>query len=216
MISVIEGRIFEINVSKVVIMIENGLGYECRLSLETYNYLYDATKGAQAFKKMTVYIENVYRDNDIPIMIAFSTILERQLFRNLRKIHGVGLNVAISILSGLGTHNLMVAAQAQSEATYRAIKGIGTQISKQLDFEGKKILLGIDNVLIPRLEKVALNQSSQFTTAVLEFSEDYIDAVLGLVALGWSKRTAEADVTKANKSNPGMNASQIIKHCLTK
>ena len=74
MISVIEGRVFDINVSRVVLMTENGLGYECRLSLETYNYLHDATSGAMSFRKMIVYIENIHRDNDTPIMVAFSNV----------------------------------------------------------------------------------------------------------------------------------------------
>ena len=177
MISYVNGQIAELNPALVVIE-TNGVGYGLLISLSTYS----AIQGKQTAK---LYIESVYVRDDNPKYYGFANTEERELFRELISVSGVGGGSALLMLSALSALEIAGAINTANVALLKSIKGIGEKTAQRIviDLKGKmgKHEGGISQIVNPSYNK----------------NKDV--ALMALVTLGFPKLVAEKAIEKAIK-----------------
>lgn len=105
----------------------NGVGYEIEAPMST---IYDLPNEAGA-AEVALYIHLVVRE-DAQLLYGFSDRNQRQLFRNLLKISGVGPRVALAILSTLTTSEFIVCIQHEDAVTLTRVPGIGKKTAERI------------------------------------------------------------------------------------
>ena len=164
----------------------NGVGYEVQVPMSTFYNL--PARG----DKVSLLTHFVVRE-DAHTLYGFETAGEREAFRQLIKISGVGPRTALAVLSGMGVGDLAQAVTLQQSGRLIKVPGIGKKTAERLllELKGK---LGPD-IGVP-------------TTAA---NSDEADILQALVALGYSDKEAGA----ALKALPsGVGVSEGIKQAL--
>lgn len=192
MINHLEGTVAEKTPAHVVIDC-GGVGYVLMISLSTFSKLPESGK-------CKVYTEQLFVRDDLPRMYGFSDKTERQLFRLLTSVSGVGGTSAILMLSSLSPHDIEQAINTGNVATLRSVKGIGEKTAQRIivDLKGK-------------MGKAAL--SSDFFVGGNNKTRD--EALTALVMLGFAKNTAEKALEKSIKTEGNdSSVEQLIKAAL--
>jgi Holliday junction DNA helicase RuvA len=177
MISYINGQIAELNPAYAVIE-SNGVGYGLLISLTTYT----AVQGKTSAK---LFVESVYVRDDNPRYYGFADSEERELFRKLISVSGVGGGSALLMLSSLSPVEIAGAINTANVTMLKSIKGIGEKTAQRIvvDLKGKmgKHEGGISQIL---------------TTS---YNKNKDEALMALMTLGFPKMTAEKAIEKAIK-----------------
>ena len=164
----------------------NGVGYEVQVPMSTFYNL--PAKGAA----VSLLTHLVVRE-DAQILYGFETSTEREAFRQLIRISGVGPRTALAVLSGMGVADLAQAVTLQQVGRLIKVPGIGKKTAERL-------LLELKGKLGPDIGMPAGAANS-----------DEADILQALVALGYSDREAGA----AQKALPaGVGVSEGIKLAL--
>lgn len=194
MISYINGQVAELNPAYAVIE-SNGVGYGLLISLTTYTNI-------QGKASAKLYVESVYVRDDNPRYYGFSDIEERELFRKLISVSGVGGGSALLMLSSLSPVEIAGAINTANVTMLKSIKGVGEKTAQRIvvDLKGKmgKHEGGISQIL---------------TTS---YNKNKDEALMALMTLGFPKMTAEKAIEKAIKQQ-GVgtdNVEQLIKSAL--
>lgn len=194
MISYVNGQISELNPAMAVIE-ANGVGYGLLISLNTYTHLL-----GKATAKL--FVESVYVRDDNPRYYGFSDIDERELFRKLISVSGVGGGSAMLMLSSLSATEIAGAINTANVAMLKSIKGIGEKTAQRIvvDLKGKlgKHEGGISQILTPT------------------YNKNREEALMALVTLGFPKQAAEKAIEKSIKQQgvSTENVEQLIKSAL--
>jgi holliday junction DNA helicase RuvA len=163
-----------------------GVGYELDVPMSTF---YNLPGLGERVSLLTHFVVR----EDAQLLFGFLTAAERQTFRELIKISGVGPRMALALLSGMSVDELSAAISRQDAARLTKVPGIGKKTAERL-------LLELKGKLGPDLAAPA--------TLVDDAHGDIVQA---LVALGYSDKEAQA----ALKSLPaGVGVSEGIKHAL--
>jgi Holliday junction DNA helicase RuvA len=177
MIDFIKGRIAEKNPAFVVLEAGN-IGYSLNISLNTYTKLADAAE-------CKLYVEQVFVRDDNPKHYGFFDVDERDIFRKVISVSGVGGSSAMLMLSSLSAAEIAGAVNTANVALLKSIKGIGEKTAQRIvvDLKGKlgKHEGGISQIL---------------TTS---YNKNRDEALLALVALGFARNMAEKAIEKAVK-----------------
>ncbi len=177
MISYINGQIAELNPAYAVVE-SNGVGYGLLISLTTYT----AIQGKTSAK---LFVESVYVRDDNPRYYGFADSEERELFRKLISVSGVGGGSALLMLSSLSPVEIAGAINTANVTMLKSIKGIGEKTAQRIvvDLKGKmgKHEGGISQIL---------------TTS---YNKNKDEALMALMTLGFPKMTAEKAIEKAIK-----------------
>lgn len=188
MIGQLRGRLIEKNPTEVVIDC-GGVGYEVRISLNTFSAL-----GQEELA--VLYTKLVVRE-DAQILYGFAEKLEREMFNHLISVSGIGPNTAMIMLSSLVPSEIAAAIQNEDVKTIQGIKGIGAKTAQRVivDLKGKmlKMSFSTENIFTP-------NNTNQF------------DALTALVSLGFDKKQAEKAVDKVSTGEE--TVEQLIKSAL--
>jgi Holliday junction DNA helicase RuvA len=107
-----------------------GVGYECEAPLSTFYKLPEAGQG------VTVHTHLIVRE-DAQILVAFSSQAEKDLFRQLIKLSGVGPKSALTILSGISVDDFWDTVRAQDSVKLTRLPGIGKKTAERLVLELK-------------------------------------------------------------------------------
>ena len=147
-------------------------------------------------QQATVFAHLVVRE-DAQTLYGFARREDRNLFRVLLRVRGVGPGMALGILSGLGPADLVAAVQREDLSAFTAVKGVGKKTAEQLmlDLRDKAPLLA-------SLAGGAIAAPAQQTPAPAEASVQ-ADAVSALVSIGYSEKEAVKAVDKALKHLDG-------------
>ncbi len=191
MFSYIEGKIADKNPACVVIDV-NGIGYNIHISLNTYTRIQDKDR----CKLLTHFI---VRD-DAHILYGFSEESERNLFRKLISVSGVGSNTAILILSSMTTEELNEAIVSGNISALKSVKGIGSKTAQRIivDLKDK---LEKEGISIEKLDLVHNTKKDE--------------ALSGLTVLGFSKGLAEKALNKIIKEEGvSLPVEELIKKAL--
>ena len=131
----------------------NGVGYEVSVPMSTFYNL------PAAGEKITLLTHFVVRE-DAQLLYGFGSTEERELFRQLIKISGVGARTALSLLSGLSVADLSQAVTLQEPARLTRIPGVGKKTAERLLLELKGKLgadLGAAGGAVPDVNTDILN-----------------------------------------------------------
>ena len=192
MIDYIKGTIVEITPTDVVLEC-HGIGYRILISLQTY----EALNGQSESK---VYIHHYLREDE-ELYYGFSSKDERELFRLLIGVSGIGASTARMMLSSLTSDEIRNAILAEDINKIKSIKGIGLKSAQRLILELK--------------DKVVKGAGSENTTIFSTGSNPAVEeAVTALVMLGFTKANVNKVVTAVLKDSPGASLEDIIKQSL--
>lgn len=192
MIDYIKGQIIELSPTEVTLE-TYGIGYRILISLQTY-------EGLNGRKDTTVYIHHYLREDE-ELYYGFATKDERELFRLLIGVSGIGASTARMMLSSLNADEIRNAILAEDINKIKSIKGIGLKSAQRLILELKDKVVkgaGTDNGAL-------FSSSSNASTD---------EAVTALVMLGFTKANVTKAVTAVLKDNPGASLEEIIKQSL--
>ena len=186
LINYIKGHITLRNPAYIIIE-SNGIGYGLYVSLNTFTKL-----GEQ--KEAQLFIESVYVRDDNPRYYGFADEEERELFRKLISVSGVGGSSALLMLSSLSAPEIAGAINTANVTMLKSIKGIGDKTAQRIvvDLKGKmgKHEGGISQIL---------------TTS---YNKNRDEALMALVTLGFPKVSAEKALEKAIKQQ-GISTDQV-------
>jgi Holliday junction DNA helicase RuvA len=129
MIGKLTGTLLEKNPPQIVIDC-HGVGYEVDVPMSTFYHL--PPNG----ERVALLTHFVVRE-DAQILYGFATVAEREAFRQLIKISGVGPRTALGVLSGMSVHDLAQAVTAQEVGRLVKVPGIGKKTAERLLLELK-------------------------------------------------------------------------------
>jgi Holliday junction DNA helicase RuvA len=152
----------------------NGVGYEVDVPMSTFYNL-------PALGEKTSLLTHFVVREDAQILYGFGTASEREAFRQLVKISGVGPRTALSVLSGMSVADLAQAVTAQESGRIVKVPGIGKKTAERLllELKGK---LGADLPLLGTANAVG-EAASDIQQALMALGYSEKDAALALKAL---------------------------------
>jgi len=187
----IKGRLTEKNPTYAVIE-ANGIGYVLNISLHTYTQLKEE-------EDCMLLVHLVVRE-DAMVLYGFADAGERDLFRHLISVSGVGPNTARMILSSIPPSEIAQAIVQGNAPLLQSIKGIGSKTAQRLIIDLKDKL---SKDLIP-YEKLPGGYNTKKE-----------EALSGLIILGFSKMMAEKALSKViEKEGSALPVEQLIRHAL--
>lgn len=194
MIEYISGKITDLTPTSVVID-NQGIGYYAEISLQTF----DALDGK---KEVLVYIQKQFNQRDgTETYYAFASKEERELFRSITSVSGMGASSARMILSTLSPAELRESILSEDVNRLKSIKGIGLKSAQRLILELQDKLYKSENDNIGTIFKKEENNYAQ-------------EAASALVNLGFSKPNINKAIQSILKSNPNAKVEDIIKAAL--
>ena len=190
MITHIQGKLVEKNPTDVVIDC-NGIGYLLNISLHTYSQLPDK-ENIKLFTHLQV-------KEDSHTLFGFSSLAEREIFRLLISVSGIGASTARTMLSALTPKQVREAIATENIALIQSIKGIGLKTAQRTIIELKDKILKVYDI-----DEVSVSQDNT--------AKD--EALSALEVLGFNKKQAERVIDKFVASQPQANVETIIKEAL--
>lgn len=205
MIEYIKGELTEVTPTLAVVEAA-GVGYGINISLNTYTAI-------QTKKDVKLYIHEVLmtggRDDSFTLY-GFATKQERELYRMLVTVSGVGSNTARMILSATTPTELVNVISSGNEKMLKSVKGIGLRTAQRIivDLRDKMAESG----LISDLQSMASANSAPILSP--EQNEVRDEAVGALTMLGFSPAPSQKVVMEILKAHPDTPVAQVIKQAL--
>ena len=194
MFDYIKGNIVELNPAEAVVEC-GGIGFSILISLQTF----EALQGKEAAK---VYLYHYLREDE-ELFYGFATKDERELFKLLISVSGIGCGSARMMLSSLTDEEIRSAILAEDVHRIKSVKGIGLKSAQRLILELKdKIVKGAGSEAVLPLAVGTNAAADEATTA--------------LVMLGFTKANISKVMPSILKQNPGARVEDIIKAALQK
>jgi Holliday junction DNA helicase RuvA len=190
MITHIEGKLVEKNLTDVVIDC-NGVGYLLHISLHTYSQIPDK-------EKLKLYTFLLVRE-DSHTLYGFSSIAEREVFKLLISVSGVGASTASTMLSSLTPKQVRDGIAVGDVALIQSIKGIGAKTAQRVILDLKDKILKVYDI-----DEVS----------VLKNNTSKEEALSALEVLGFIRKHSERIIDKIITNNPEANVETIIKEAL--
>ncbi len=190
MITHLQGKLVEKNPTNIVVDC-NGVGYSVNISLHTFSQL-------PFGENVKLFIHLQVRE-DSHTLFGFSSKVEREVFRLLISVSGVGASIARTMLSTLSPEQVMEAITQNNLATIQSVKGIGAKTAQRvvLDLKDKIIkIYGLDEVSL-----VSSNTNRN-------------EALSALETLGFARKQAEKVCDDIVNKNPNASLETIIKQAL--
>lgn len=190
MIAHIQGKVVEKTPTEVIIDC-NGVGYHINISLHTFSLL-----PATDFVKLFTFLQI---KEDSHSLFGFVEKSERELFKLLLSVSGIGASIARTMLSSLDPKQIINAIAASDVGTIQSIKGIGSKTAQRVILDLKEKVLKVYN-----LDEISMplhNISREESLSALE-------------VLGYQRKTSEKIIDKFLKENPEATVEFLIKQAL--
>ena len=192
MITQIKGRLVEKSPTELVIDC-NGLGYLVNISLNTFSLLSDS-ENISLFTHLQVKEES-------HTLFGFYEKTERNLFRKLISVSGIGASTARTMLSSLNPEEIQRAILSEDVSTIQSVKGIGLKTAQR--------------VIIELKDKVSLiNEGSGFSVDFANSKRE--ESLSALEVLGYSRKQTTKVVDKLISEVSEISVEEIIKNALNK
>ena len=190
MITHLKGKLIEKNPTNIVVDC-NGVGYSVNISLHTFSQL-------PSGENVKLFIHLQVRE-DSHTLFGFSSKVEREVFRLLISVSGIGASIARTMLSTLSPEQVMEAITQNNIAVIQSVKGIGAKTAQRvvLDLKDKIIkIYGLDEVSL-----VSSNTKRN-------------EALSALETLGFARKQVEKVCDDIVNKNPNASVETIIKQAL--
>ena len=191
MITQIKGRLVEKSPTELVVDC-NGVGYSINISLYTFSQLNDE-ENIKLFTHLIV-------KEDSHTLFGFSTKSERELFKLLISVSGVGASTARTMLSSLNPVEIISSINNEDVNSVQSIKGIGSKTAQRIILELKDKVLSLES------------DDSQ----IQMISKDADEAITALEVLGYSRKQTSKIVNQIKTENHGITVESLIKKALNK
>ena len=192
MITKISGRMVEKSPTELVIDC-NGIGYLVNISLNTYSKIGD-DENISLFTYLQV-------KEDSHTLFGFCDKQERNLFKKLISVSGIGASTARTMLSSLSPEEIQNAIVSENVSTIQSIKGIGLKTAQRL--------------IIDLKDKVGLlSEKSEISSNIYNTNQD--EALSALEVLGYGRKHTTKIVQMLINERPEITVEQLIKGALNK
>lgn len=191
MIGWLQGRLLEKQAPALLVNV-NGVGYELEAPMSTF---FDLPATGEA---VTLFVHMVVRE-DAQLLFGFSSKQQRELFRSLIKVNGVGPKVALAVLSTLSAEELVRCMVNEDVTQLCKVPGIGKKTAQRL-------LVEMQDRLTKEFGDITLEATD--TAAGVN---DQQDAIAALVSLGY-RHTDAARVVKSLA--PDLSSEELIRQSL--
>ncbi len=196
MIAYIDGKLTYKDPAYVIIDV-NGVGYEIKISLQTYAALQDGTERCKLFTYLNI-------REDAHILYGFKDPEEKILFLDLLSVSGIGPNTALVMLSSMSSAEIRHALMNEDVKTIQSIKGIGAKTAQRAIIELKD-----------KLRKEQMLGTSSPSIFPTQNNKVRNEALAALVTLGIPKNVAEKSIDAIlKKEGTEITVEQLIKMAL--
>ena len=190
MIAQLRGKLVEKNPTNVIIDC-NGVGYEVNISLHTFSLLPEG-EAIQVFTFLQI-------KEDAHTLWGFIEKSEREIFKLLLSVSGVGSSTARMVLSSLTPKQVLQAIATADVPTIQSVKGIGAKTAQRVILDLKDKVLKLFDI-----DEVAVNLGNT--------NKD--EALSALEVLGYNRKQAEKACNNVLKENPNASVETIVKQAL--
>ena len=195
MIAFLRGRVHDKQPNRVTVDV-GGVGYEVHVPLSTFYNLGD--EGEDVSLRVYTHVRE-----DALQLYGFLTDLERQLFERLIGISGIGPKLAIVVLSGMETRELLTAVQRADVARLTTIPGIGKKTAERIVLELKD-----------RLTQIAVPAATGPAAPPSSADQLRTDLLSALLNLGYHRQQAEKAIDATVASNPNASFEHAVRTAL--
>lgn len=194
MIDYISGKVAELTPTAAVIE-NNGIGYSVEISLQTYSSLDGKTEAR-------IYVQNQLNQRDgTEIDYGFYTKDERDLFRHITSVSGMGAASARMVLSSMSSEEFREAILSEDVNRIKSVKGIGLKTAQRMILELKDKIVKGEEATPDILFRSESNAAAEEATSALQM-------------LGFTKPNIAKAIQKILKDNPTAKVEDIIKAAL--
>ncbi|OYQ43292.1 Holliday junction branch migration protein RuvA [Flavobacterium aurantiibacter] len=190
MIAQIQGKLIEKLPTEVVIDC-NGVGYQVNISLHTYSLIQDSE-----YIKLYTHLQI---KEDAHTLFGFFEKSEREIFKMLISVNGIGAGIARTMLSSIEPKRIIEAIGSGDVATIQRIKGIGVKTAQRVIIDLRDKVLKLYDI-----DEVSVSQNNT--------KRD--EALSALEVLGFNKKLAEKALEKIVFEQPDANVETYIKQAL--
>jgi Holliday junction DNA helicase RuvA len=203
MLEYINGKVAELTPTTVVVDV-NGVGYELNITLTTFSAI-EQQAGGQLGERQSAYsaklfVHEVIRE-DAWTLYGFASKRERELFRELIGVSGVGSGSARMILSSIPPTELEQVITSGDERRLKAVKGIGGKTAQR--------------IIVDLRDKIKPTGDSLLIQPGVATSDVFDEALAALVMLGFAKPASQKVLSKLFSTEPSLKVEQAIKKALT-
>jgi len=192
MITQLKGRMIEKSPTEVVIDC-NGVGHMVHISLNTYSKLTDA-------ESITLFTHLQVKE-DSNTLFGFYEKTERNLFRQLISVSGIGASIARTMLSSLSPGEIQSAIISGNTSLIQSVKGIGLKTAQR--------------VIIELKDKVSsISENDNFIGSISNTNKD--EALSALEVLGYSRKNTNKIIETLLNNSPEISVEELIKSALNK
>lgn len=192
MITHVKGRLVEKTPTSVVIEC-NGIGYLINISLNTFSQIPDN-------ENLKLYTHLQIKE-DSHTLYGFHTIKEREIFRLLISVNGIGSSIARTMLSSISPDQIIEAISRENVSLIQSVKGIGSKTAQ-------RVIIDLQDKILKVYDLDEGFASSNNTNKE--------EALSALEVLGINKKSSVKLVNKIVLENPDISAESIIKETLNK
>jgi holliday junction DNA helicase RuvA len=196
MIGRLQGIILDKQPPSILIDVQ-GVGYELEASMSTFYHL------PECGENIILHTHLVVRE-DAQLLYGFYSLTERQMFRNLIKISGVGPKLALTILSGMSAEDFSRCIMESDSKSLTRLPGVGKKTAERLVIELKDRLEKDDSVKLPGVNGTTSNIERQ--------ANPVNDAVSALISLGYKAQQASQMIRDLDVE--GKSTEEIIRTAL--
>jgi len=186
----IRGKIAEIAPAYTVIEAGN-IGYSIQISLHTYSKL-------EKKESAELWLHQIVRE-DAHLLFGFAEKAEREIFRLLISVSGIGANTARIMLSSMTAGEIKSAIRTDDINLLKSIKGIGAKTAQRVIIDLKD-----------KIDKTEADESQYLKTG----DNNIHEALQALVMLGFAKSSAEKALKKIYESDTNINVEELVKKAL--
>lgn len=187
----IQGSLAELTPTHAIVD-AGGVGYFVNISLQTYSQLEGKTQ-------VKLWLHQIIRE-DAHLLYGFTDLREREIFRLLISVSGVGASTARLILSSLNTDEIQAAITTENVNLIKQVKGIGLKTAQR--------------IVVDLKDKVSIGEAT--VSQILSTSNNTLksEALSALVMLGFARSAADKVIDQVLKDMGQMPVEALIKHAL--
>jgi len=189
MIGKLTGNVEDLKPTEMIMNV-NGIGFELTIPFSTYEKI-------QNEKSITLLVHTIHKEDQFRLF-GFYTTIEKDIFKSLINVSGIGPAMAISVLSGITPERLIEAIRSQNPVLLTKVPGIGKAKAEKLVFELKRKLALLERIAGPASETPSKTS----------------DAVEALVALGFDESKSVKCVKDITFVKGEIGIEEIIKEAL--
>lgn len=187
----IQGKIASLTPANAVIE-AGSIGYFIHISLNTYSII-------NGKEQTRLFLHQVVRE-DAHLLYGFAEFVERELFRLLISVNGIGSNIALMMLSSLSPEEIRKAILEENVILLKSIKGIGAKTAQ-------RVILDLKD----KIGKTAASDQILISSTNNTIRDEALSA---LVMLGFARKNIEKELDNLLKVNPELSLAETIKMAL--